>query len=167
MSQGVYAIEAHCVAVNIDNFGAMASKEEIKELLKIQKSKIEKVITDNTNELKEDLMQMKKMWEGAVADVILNREKIESLEFENVELTKRIQELEQRSRIDNIIITGIKKSEDEDEDDLLREVTALAQKLEVELNPYDVNTIHRLPANTQGIHPVIVKLNNRSKSPSW
>ena len=71
---------------------------------------------------------MQKMWEGAVADIVLNRERIETLESENAELTKRIQELEQRSRIDNVIITGIEKSEDKDEDDLLQEVTTLAQK---------------------------------------
>lgn len=87
------------------------------------------------------------------------RKRIENLEIEKHEMQKRINESEQYSRRNNVIITGLPKDTKED---LREKVTKLAGKLGVKLHEYDICTVHRL-SNIGEAPAIVMKMNNRDK----
>lgn len=89
-----------------------------------------------------------------------NKTKIEELSKQNRELSSALNDLEQYSRIDNVIINGIPNTEGENIHEVIIDI---AKNLEVNLNEYEINTAHRLYANKDKIPAIIVRLNNRNK----
>ena len=90
------------------------------------------------------------------------RAPISTLEEEKFEINVRLNEQEQYSRRDNLIISGIPKEPNEN---VRSTVTKIAEKLGVKLHEYDVCTAHRL--SNKGEAPAIVaKMNNHDKKNS-
>ena len=73
---------------------------------------------------------------------------------------------EQYSRKNNIKILNMKEEPDETETSLITEVcNLLATKCAVDLNPREIQAIHRIPGKQGMVKPVLVKLfNNNSKT---
>lgn len=88
------------------------------------------------------------------------KSKIEELSNQNRMLSEQVNELEQYSRIDNIIISGVPYEPNENIQEI---VTSIAKNLEVEINEHDINAVHRLSANKDKIPSIIVRLNSRMK----
>lgn len=104
-----------------------------------------KVMMEGMNKLVEENEELKK--------------KVTELEGENENTRRRLEEAEQYSRINNVIITGIPQEPDED---LKEKITELAEKLGVKLYEYDICATHRL--SKKGEAPaIVVKMNNREK----
>lgn len=87
------------------------------------------------------------------------KKRIVELEKEKEDNARRLQEIEQYSRRNNLIITGIPKEPNEN---LRAKIIKLAEKLNVKVYEYDICTTHRL-SNKGDAPAVIVKMNNRDK----
>lgn len=137
-------------------------EDSMKKLLNNFKEEIKTTISDAKDELKEEIGIIK---EKVIALENNNEEvkkEIDNLRAENYHLRVRMQELEDYSRKDNIVIHGIVEETDETDEDLVGKVIELGKSLGVPLEPYDIHACHRLPSKGP-ILPTIVKLNNRTK----
>lgn len=88
--------------------------------------------------------------------------RISTLEDEKIEINTRLNESEQYSRRENLIITGVPKEPNEN---IRAVVTRVAEKLGVKLYKYDVCDVciaHRL-SNKGEAPAIVVKMNNRDK----
>lgn len=93
------------------------------------------------------------------------RRESNKLKAENSQLLERIQDLEQYSRKNNVIIYGLNQEEGEN---LMEKLKILVTKLEVGIMDYDVGAIYKLPINNKykdkdKPETIIVKLNNTEK----
>ncbi|XP_065203980.1 uncharacterized protein LOC135834071 [Planococcus citri] len=93
--------------------------------------------------------------------------RMDEVESQNKELKKtcdnlqdKVNDLDQYSRIENVIINGIPQKDDEN---IRQVVTLVAEKLNVTLHECDISTAHRLPSKPDRIPAIIVRLNNRDK----
>lgn len=128
---------------------------KIKESIELAKEEIKE---ENRNEMKE----LRKEIEKSAATYREMHKEVNDLKEENERMQQRIDDLEQYSRIANVIIRGIKEAKDEAEEELVECIQEIGKSLGVELESGDINTIHRMPTK-KGIRPVIVRLNNRMK----
>lgn len=80
------------------------------------------------------------------------------------ELDNNVEHLEEYTRQENIIISGVEYDEDETVDALVNEVINVAKKLETEIKGTHISVIYRLPTrNVKSPPPIIVRLVNRWK----
>ncbi|XP_065203925.1 uncharacterized protein LOC135834015 [Planococcus citri] len=79
---------------------------------------------------------------------------------QNQQLVMKVNDLDQYSRIDNVIISGIPE---EDNEDIINVVKETANKLEVNLMDHDISIAHRLKSTRGKIPPIIVRFTNRNK----
>lgn len=151
----------------------MGNDELIKQLRKMvteEVGKIKESVETTINKAKEEIKaenknemnELKKQIEKYAGLYEKTREEVKDLKEGNVWLHQRLDDLEQYSRISNVIVRGIKEKKDETEEDLLESVKELGKSLGVQLEESDISTLHRLPTR-KGIQPVIVRLNNRMK----
>ncbi|XP_065204066.1 uncharacterized protein LOC135834156 [Planococcus citri] len=115
------------------------------------------------NDVKE-IMSTVKSTDAKVADFT---ERMSKVENDNKEIKKnyeklqdQLNDLNQYSRIENIIINGIPQNEDEN---IRALVMLVAEKLNVTLYEYDISTAHRLPCKPDKTPAIIARLNNRDK----
>ena len=105
------------------------------------------------NENGEIMSQMSKTIESLVGkvkerdDVIMN-------------LTSRLNQLEQYGRNCNLELGEVMEVERENLEDV---VVAVARKMDINLTPAEIETVHRLPAKKDRIRSIIVQLNSRKK----
>lgn len=76
---------------------------------------------------------------------------------ENCKTAARLDDLEQYSRLNNVIISGVPYSKDERVRDLVKTV---AQGLKIEVDDRDLDIVHRLPSKFE-VPTIIAKFNNR------
>lgn len=88
--------------------------------------------------------------------------KVDKLTEKNKQLMDAVNNLEQYSRKNNVIINGIPWSENEDIKEIIHN---LADKLQVDLNPYNICAAHRLQSRENKTPAIIVRFNdNETKS---
>lgn len=140
------------------------NEETMKKLLQEMKNELKQAIEDSKEDLKKEISGIrKKMTEIESENQRIGRD-VEELREENERMKSRLRQMEDYSRRDNILISGIKKEEDETDEDLVVKVEELAKSLGIPIKDYDINACHRLPVNNnEDIPNTIVKLNNRSK----
>lgn len=130
-----------------------AMKEEIKEAIEKSSEELKKEIGNINVRLDKIEQENQEAWE-----------EIDDLKSENENLKERMQQMEDYSRRDNVIINGIKEDENETEEELTEKVKELGLSLGLEIESYDIHACHRLPTNRKEDTPaVILKLNNRNK----
>ncbi len=83
--------------------------------------------------------------------------KITNLTQENADLNERMLDLEQYSRVNNLVISGLPMQEGESPRELVKLV---AKKLEIKVEDYDICVAHRLPSKMSP-PSIIARLNNR------
>lgn len=88
------------------------------------------------------------------------KDKVEALTRQNEELSRKLNDLDQYSRVDNVLINGIPYTEEEN---VVNVVKNIAKHLQVNLEDHDINTAHRLRAQPGKIPAIIARLNNRNK----
>lgn len=139
----------------------MTTNEDLREIMERIQSQLLAKINDSKEEVKKEIqsfgMRLDKMEKQNEED----RRELERIREENSDLNRRIEELEQYSRKNNIIISGIPKKEMEREEELMERVKEIAEKLKVKLETHDICALHRLPTRKKTEQPpVIVKLNS-------
>lgn len=143
---------------------------EIKEVIR---EEIRSTMKDLMKQLKEDIL--KEVDEKCERKLDIIREEIQEVRRErdrtnkevdmklNV-LNNRMNNMEEYSRHENVIIRGIKYQEEEKFEELVAKVTEVAKKLRVDLNKSEISTAHRLPSKSRNTPPpVIVRVTNRWK----
>jgi len=88
------------------------------------------------------------------------KKKVVELEQRNIELESKFNDLDQYSRINNVIISGIPYTEGENIRFVVKDI---ANQLQVDIEDYDICTAHQLRAPKDEIPSIIVRLNNRDK----
>jgi hypothetical protein len=116
-------------------------------------------IKENVKETKGTLKEMVEGMKKLKEENILLKKKIAKLEEEKDATIRRLNEAEQYSRKNNVIITGLPR---EPRENLREKVTKVAEKLNVKLYEYDICAAHRL-SNKGEAPAVIIKMNNREK----
>ncbi len=122
-------------------------EEKIEKILKIVESTEKKIdnLAERVKKLEEREMELKA--------------EIQTVKEENVTLKLQLENLEQYSRRNNLIISGIPTNQNEN----IREITKnLAKIWNVEIQNYDIVAAHRLYSRTK-IPDIIIKFNNREK----
>lgn len=128
------------------------------------KNEIKKAINDSKEELKDEIKDIKVRLEVIEQENHEIKEEVSEARYENEILRNRIQQLEEYSRIENIVIHGIEEEENETEDDLVAQIQEIGKSLGVNIEKYDISTCHRLPTNKkESVPPTIVRMNNRHK----
>lgn len=135
------------------------SKEfkDFKAALEFFSAKVDNA-TDLMREVKEDIKHVKEE---------VKRLKEENLSLHNtvVDLETRMRDMEQYSRINNIEISGVPESENEDMDTLL---TDIAKAIDVEHKASSVEAAHRVPSyNRKRVSPIVVKFKSRRDKEVW
>lgn len=139
---------------------------EIKEIIR------EEIHASVTSAMKETMEKLESKWNekynSLKADLKSNKETQEETLTRIVEdvkyTTSGLQQLEEYSRKENVIIRGLDMKNDESEEELMQKVEKLARSLGVDLQEVHVSTLHRLPTqSTSAPPPVIVRLVNRWK----
>ncbi|KAH6927671.1 hypothetical protein HPB50_006810 [Hyalomma asiaticum] len=82
------------------------------------------------------------------------------LKKQNDTLTKRVSELEQYSRLNNVELKGLPCSQGED---CTAIVKAMATKINCTVNDSDIDVIHRVPTKTDSNKNIIVRFCSRDK----
>lgn len=88
------------------------------------------------------------------------KSKVKNLDQENQKLRNTVNDLEQYSRKDNVIMHGVPFIKEED---IVGIVETFATALDIMLYDYDTNSAHHLPAHKDKIPAIIVRLNSRFK----
>lgn len=109
-------------------------------------------INDKLSNVNERISKVVKSHNAVVEEVALIGE-------ECTDLHKRVAQLEQYSRKENVIISGIPLIQNENPRKI---VTELAEKIGVPLKEYDIVAAHRLPSN-KGHPNLIARIANRDK----
>jgi len=103
--------------------------------------------------------------------------KLKSMENTNILLQKKVDDLERHSRINNLVFYGVPEalssdsnissahhsSQTETEQSLTSTIIQICHdRLNINLNEYDISTVHRLPGSAKLLHkPLIVSFTNR------
>lgn len=109
-------------------------------------------LTETVKEVKEELKAVK----NELSAMKQLKEEVNSLKHQNTMLAERITQLEDYSRRDNIVITGIKENRGEN----CRSVVAEFLHECFEMTQVDIVRAHRLGPTTQPNRKLIVKLKN-------
>ncbi len=139
-------------------------KKELEKLFKeINEIKVEikNTVKSSKEELKKEINVLQKQIAELTVDKEMKAKEIVELREENTKLNIRIEELENYSRRDNIVIHGLPEEQNEGEEELLNLINGVADSPGVPLQPYEIHAFHRLPTKEGKNKPVIVKLNNR------
>lgn len=91
-------------------------------------------------------------------------EEVKTLKNENTRLRQNLEVLEQYSRNNNMIISGIPEQKGEN---LYGLFSTLAAKLKIEYDKSDIDTAHRLPSSSPAPPPIIVKFVSRDVKNAW
>lgn len=88
------------------------------------------------------------------------REDVNELYCQNEEFANRMNDMDQYSRIENIVITGIPVRKDENIREIIKNI---AEKVELKIEDSEISTAHRLPSKKSETPNIIARLNNRDK----
>uniref|UniRef100_A0A8D9B304 FP protein C-terminal domain-containing protein n=1 Tax=Cacopsylla melanoneura TaxID=428564 RepID=A0A8D9B304_9HEMI len=137
-------------------FGSM--KKDMKKDMK----DFEKTLEFNSGKL-DDLMDKMSQMQRTMNEM---KDKQEKMETENRELKKRVkdletsnEDLEQYSRIRNLQLDGLPKANEEDLEEMVKE---MGKKVGMIIKNEDIDAIHRIPTrSTTNVEPVIVQFTTR------
>ena len=160
-----------------DSIKGLLSKEEMKdfiistiEALKFElEKKIDKDIEVKVGEkveekLKEKTTELHSRLDMLVYENVQLKEEVENLKKTADEALQRSNYNEQYSRKNNVKIMGITESPDETEESLTDKVLhILSTKAKVNVNPYKIMALHRIPGKAGMTKPVLLKLMNNSE----
>ena len=148
--------------------------EEIKSIIRNEiRATMKDSMKDLMREMKEEMMQ--EIEEKCDEKIEAVREEINEIREEQskdkeevaTEINKiwnNIGRLEEYSRNENIIIRGIKYSDEENCEELILKTIGVAKKLKIELKKSYISAIHRLPTRSRNTPPpTIVRVTNRWK----
>ena len=145
----------------------MGKDDEVIKEMKRMFENLEASVQKSKEELKEEINKVNEIVFRLVESDERNREEIQSLKRRIEDLEEKNEQLEQYSRKDNIIISGVprKNGKEETEKELISILTNLAEKLDTDIEPFDIKAIHGIHTrkNTENEAPIIVRLNNRMK----
>lgn len=142
--------------------GKLDSLMSLKETVSAIEKSIQ-VMSDKYDEVLKDLAEQKRETKHL-------KKRVETLEQidsggEIERLRQEVNELERRSRKQNLEIHGIPKADNED---LLAKVNEVAKKLEVpDLDLNEVAAIHRLPSRADKIPGIIVRFAHQTTRDEW
>ncbi|XP_064476875.1 protein unc-13 homolog C-like [Ornithodoros turicata] len=158
------------MAGDVESNPGPTTEEMMKEVLSNQKrdsklmneircdqKKIRKEISRNSNQLAELTERVKRV-ESLGDELIQSNHKVAELQQSVAQLLTRVDDLENRSRRNNLVIYGLQESEAESSSSLLNTVQneLLSSKLGVEVS--SIERIHRLGRMVAGkVRPVIVR----------
>ncbi|XKL69204.1 hypothetical protein PGB90_006973 [Kerria lacca] len=127
------------------NFGALSRKfEKVENSIKELKTTVGKLSND-FDELKQEQNEI--------------QEEVDAMGKDLHSTNRRLNDLEQQSRKNNIIINGVPESKDENVYEIIEKIgTALEESLEKN----DIAIAHRIPSR-RGTAPIIVRFNNWEK----
>lgn len=130
---------------------------DMSSLLNMMKKEFEKQTIAITNSVSEKVMLM-------IDEKIKPlKEENENLKLEIQILNKKIINLENMNRKNNIIFHGIKETE-KSHNDLCNMISEIFSKLNIQMESYDINKIHRIGrTNTGKIRPIIISLTTLNK----
>lgn len=139
--------------------------KEIAGMLNDLKLEITKAIKESKEELKNEIKEVKGRMTNLERENDEIKNEVSILWNENEHLKARIHHLEEYSRIDNVVIHGIKEEENETEEELIEQIEEIGKSLGVQIQLSDIKVAHRLPTSKkENRHrPVIVRMNNRMK----
>ena len=127
-------------------------------------SKQQKVDSLQLNNISLCSNMMEAKLDEALLELSLSKKKIENLAKqvqtvteENILLKKRLSEAETYSKKNNIKNFGIPESKEENTKDLMDKLTTVLSTMDIHLSNLYIDNIHRLPTNTRGPRPLIVK----------
>lgn len=103
------------------------------------------------------LNQLPKRLETLEEDVLGMADDVDDCKKENQRLKERLVSLEQYSRKNNLLISGIRVSEDENVREIVKKMAA---SMGIVVNESDMDIVHRMPERN-GESTIIAKLNNR------
>ncbi|KAL1446425.1 hypothetical protein WDU94_005681 [Cyamophila willieti] len=132
-----------------------------KEMKKDMKE-FEKSLNFNSDKL-DDMMERMSEMQRTINEM---KNKQEQMEIENRELKKKVkdleasnEDLEQYSRIRNLQLDGIPKANDEDLEEVVKE---MGHKVGVTIRNEDIDAIHRIPTrSTTNVEPIVVQFTTR------
>lgn len=134
----------------------MSDEMSISTLYSMMKLEMEKqaaLITDNSEKI---MMTI----DDKIKPLIQENEKLKS---EIKLLNNKINSLENTIKRNNIIIHGFEETEDK-YSELFNKITELFRKLDVKINEYDINKLHRIGKQTNGkTRPVLITLTTHNK----
>lgn len=142
----------------------MGSDDEITE------EKFRKIMLQEVKIIKESVVKTESKIESIAKDIeglkneneILKNENLKlnvgDLAYQNSVMFKRLNELEQYTRRENVIISGIPAEKGENVRQIVKNVAA---KLDVEMDDQDISTCHRL--SNKKTPNIVARLNNRDK----
>lgn len=156
------------------------SEEEKEDVMVSFKEEIKNILKEFKKDIKSDLKEFEKSLSfncGKLDDIMKTINEIQNsmnliskkqdiLEQENVELKKRIKEMEQTDddiqqymRNKNIQIDGIPKVENENLEEIMK---TIGNKLSINIKDEDIDAIHRLPTrSTKNPEPIVVQFLTR------
>lgn len=108
-------------------------------------------VCDNVKQLSDEIKLLREELQHA-------RQKNDQLETENKKLQRKVDELEQYTRVNNLEIKGAPSDEDP-----MEIVKKLGDAIGEEILPSDIDTCHRIPAGRSGDKSVIVRFVRRDK----
>jgi len=132
-------------------------KEIIREEIRASFKEIEKQWSEKFSEVREEIEVMK--------EEIKEIKKVTSeIEDSTNELYNKVDQLEEYTRLENVIISGVEYEDDENLEALMGKTIKIARELGVTMNITDISAIHRLyTRNVKYPPPIIVRLVNRWK----
>lgn len=124
-----------------------------------------KVIKSTVIDTKKDMEGIRKDFEGIKEKQTIlekyseeTKESLRELQSRNDELNRKVNDLEQYSRMENLVISGIPREENEN---VRQTIVKLVKKLNVNLENNEISTCHRL--SNQGMAGIVARINNRDK----
>lgn len=150
MSDEAHAAQLNTIISSLDSLKPLVNEiQSIKKLMEETNNNVSRM-AGQMNNLEQENSHLKKQFSH--------------LQNENAELKLRVEELEQYTRKDNVLISGIPYSTQEN---LREKVRYLADKMGVKLAEQEINTTHRLGDLKQAAPMTIVRLNNQDKKAEW
>ena len=132
---------------------------EVNQITKLQQSDSLKLndITIITNQLEAkldltliELSEEKNKVEGL-------SKKVHTLSLENISLKKKLSEIENYSKKNNLKFFGVPEARNENTKDLMDKLAYILSEMNLNLASMCIDNLHRLPGNNNGPKPLIVK----------
>lgn len=137
------------------------SDSEFKKLLMTEIKVIKSTVIDTKKDLegiRKDFEEIKEKQTSLEKSSEETKESLRELQSRNEELNRKVNDLEQYSRMENLVISGMPREENEN---VRQTIVRLAKKLNVNLENNEISTCHRL--SNQGMAGIVAHINNRDK----
>lgn len=140
------------IKIMFENF-KKSLREEVEDL-----KKSVNFMSDKFDALHKDLSQVQEMQRA-------NQKEIDELRYENDLILHELNELQQYSRRDNLIVHGFPEQKQENIDEVLKIITDVIGA-ETVIN--DVSVAHRLPSRSTGNpRPIVIRFSKRTSRDFW